>query len=404
MLAARVGGAGVRSNPDRRWKPRTAGVIPVSVLFVVLSAACSSSGTSSVEAAQARVSKAETAVSDAQATVDKTTKQFCGDTKDYIAALDRYGKVFDNSAATVGDVKTGGADLENPRASVSSSAQAVTGARDDLGKAKQDLAAAQAALVAAQASAASATVPPTTAPSTTTTAPLVAPATVDRVKRAESDLTAATQGVTDQTPLAEATVQVNAAAFALEATWLQLFNEAGCLTAEEQQKAATAIHDYTVAVQTDLRTAGYYSDEIDGVYGPSTAAAVQQLQTANGLPPTGWVDRATAAALDTALAAKGGAAATQALTHTAAVQSALKLAGYWTGPVDGQWTPELTDALMRFQTALGVPPTGAVDAATLAALEQAIAQGKAAATSTTTAPASSGPTTTSPTATTSAVN
>jgi peptidoglycan hydrolase-like protein with peptidoglycan-binding domain len=230
------------------------------VLFVVLSAACSSSGTSSVEDGQARVSKAETAVSDAQATVDKTTKQFCGDTKDYIAALDRYGKVFDNSAATVGDVKTGGADLENPRA------------------------------------------------------------------------------------------------FALEATWLQLFNEAGCLTAEEQQKAATAIHDYTVAVQTDLRTAGYYSDEIDGVYGPSTAAAVQQLQTANGLKPTGWVDRATGAALDAALAAKGGAAATQALTHTAAVQSALKLAGYWTGPVDGQWTPELTDALMRFQTDLGVRP------------------------------------------------
>ncbi len=54
------------------------------------------------------------------------------------------------------------------------------------------------------------------------------------------------------------------------------------------------------------------------------------------------------------------------------MQSTLKLAGYWTGPVDGVWTPELTDALTAFQTALGVPPTGAVDVATLNALQQAI--------------------------------
>jgi peptidoglycan hydrolase-like protein with peptidoglycan-binding domain len=54
--------------------------------------------------------------------------------------------------------------------------------------------------------------------------------------------------------------------------------------------------------------------------------------------------------------------------------------------VDGVWTPELTDALTEFQTALGVTPTGTVDAATLHALEQAIADARAAATSTTTEP------------------
>jgi hypothetical protein len=32
---------------------------------------------------------------------------------------------------------------------------------------------------------------------------------------------------------------------------------------------------------------------------------------------------------------------TPALTSAAAVQSTLKLAGYWNGPVDGQWTEEL---------------------------------------------------------------
>ena len=210
--------------------------------------------------------------------------------------------------------------------------------------------------------------------------------------KAESDLEAAMQGVTDQTPLTQATAQVNSAAFALQVTWLRLFNEAGCLTDEQQQKAATAVQEYTVALQTALRTAGYYTADIDGIYGPTTAEAVQKLQSAHGLTPTGWVDRSTAAALDAELLAKSGAVTTEVLTHTAAVQSTLKLAGYWTGPIDGQWTPELTEALQNLQTALGVPATGAVDAATLAALEQTIAQGKAAATSTTT--------TTGPTATT----
>ena len=319
-----------------------------------------------------------------QAAFDKATAQFCGDAKDYIAALDRYGKAFDQSAATVGDIKTVGADLENPRATVVSSAEAVTPARDDLAKAKQELADAQVALAAAQASAASQTLPPTSEPSTTTTAPLVPPATVERVKKAEADFTAATKDVTDQTPLTQATVQVNSAALALQVAWLQLFNQAGCFSDEQQQKAATALQDYTAALQTALQTTGFYDGEIDGVYGPSTAEAVQKLQTKYALPTTGWVDRATASALDAELLATGGAAATQALTHTAAVQSTLKLAGYWTGAVDGQWTPELTEALMNFQTALGVPPSGSVDAATLAALEQAIANAQSAASTTTT--------------------
>ena len=63
----------------------------------------------------------------------------------------------------------------------------------------------------------------------------------------------------------------------------------------------------------------------------------------------------------------------------------LKVAGYWTGPIDGEWTPELTDALKEFQTALGVPPSGAVDTATLNALEETIATAKTL-TTTTSAP------------------
>jgi hypothetical protein len=45
--------------------------------------------------------------------------------------------------------------------------------------------------------------------------------------------------------------------------------------------------------------------------------------------------KATDAALRADLQAKGGAEADQAMAATAAVQQTLKLAGYWSGPVDG---------------------------------------------------------------------
>ena len=62
--------------------------------------------------------------------------------------------------------------------------------------------------------------------------------------------------------------------------------------------------------------------------------------------------------------------------HTAAVQTTLKLAGYWPGAVDGEWTPELTDALKAFQEELGVEPSGEMDPATLHALQTAIAEAR----------------------------
>ena len=157
------------------------------------------------------------------------------------------------------------------------------------------------------------------------------------------------------------------------------------------------VTEYTAALQTDLQKTGYYKGPVDGIYGPQTVDAVKQLQNDSGLPTTGLVDQATALALDEKLAAVGAQAATQSLTQTSAVQTVLKLTGYWTGPIDGTWTPELTDALKQFQTALGVPPSGSVDAATLAAFEQALAKLQTAATTTTT---TAPPATTAPTDTT----
>ena len=148
-------------------------------------------------------------------------------------------------------------------------------------------------------------------------------ATVDRVKQAESEFSTVQRGITDGTPLSQASQQFNSAAVALEMSWLRLFSDAGCLTDEQQKQAEAAVRDYTTALQKSLRDAGYYDGEVDGVYGPATVDAVEALQQAHGLPTTGTVDKATAAALQSDLVAKGGVIAQEAVASTAAVQQTL---------------------------------------------------------------------------------
>ena len=172
-------------------------------------------------------------------------------------------------------------------------------------------------------------------------------------------------------------MQFNAAAVALEVAWLQLFAEVGCLTDAQQEQAATAVEEYSTTLQQALTDAGYYDGDVDGVYGPQTVDAVQALQKSNALPQTGAVDKATDAALQAELADKGMATAQETTASTAALQQTLKLAGYWDGPIDGQWTDELTGALEELQTDLGVPVTGEVDPATIAAFDKALAEATA---------------------------
>jgi murein L,D-transpeptidase YcbB/YkuD len=347
------------------------------VLLVALSGCSGDAVVTPVEAAQAEVAAKEKALADAEAEATATAAAFCEASSTYITALDRYGDVLNETAPTVGDVKDAGKDLTAPAEDAKAAADAAVSAREQVTQAEQDLADAQAALAAAEASAAGETpsdVKPSQVPSPE---PAAAPATVARVEQAEADFAAAQAGITDKTPLVQAAEQFNSAAVALEMSWLVLFAEIGCLTDAQQEQAATAVRDYTVALQQDLADAGYYKGEVDGVYGPETVAAVQALQKANGLPETGTVDKATEAALRSELEAAGAAAAQEEMASTAALQQTLKLAGYWDGPVDGVWTDELTDALKEFQTDLGVEPTGEVDAATIAAFEQALAAAQA---------------------------
>ena len=331
------------STPRRlaRWAAIVVGV-------ALVAAACSDSDNSSttttagtsrttedpVAAAEARLETAQAGVKTANDALTSAGKQFCTDAETYVATLDRYGKVLTDSQATVGDVKTGGADLAAPRESVSSAATAVSTAQANVATANKELADAQAALDAAKATASS--VPPSsTTPASTTTTTLVPPATINRVKQAENDLAQTSAGITDATPLVQATANYNSAAFALEIAWLQLLSAAGCLTDEQQAQAVTQVTAYTTSLQTELQQLGYYKDPVDGVYGPQTVAAVKQFQTDSGLPATGYVDQATAAALDKKLAALSQQQTAQAMTQTAALQTVLKLAGYWTGPIDG---------------------------------------------------------------------
>ena len=355
---------------------RMRGAQALTALLVGLAlatAACSGKPLGGVEAAQARVTNAEKAVADAQAGLQHANSAFCNEAKDYIQAIDRYGKVFSDATATVGDVRTLGADLAAPRGSTASAAQAVLDAHDALNTANRELADAKAALADAQASASGT---PVTSPAAASSPPISSPsvpaATIDRVRTAEADFESASSSITDQTPLVEAAETFTSAAFALQVAWLNLFADAGCLSDERAKEADAAIREYTTALQKDLKTAGYYTGEVDGVYGPDTVKAVEDLQTAAGLPVTGLVDRATAAALDQAVANKGASAAADDAIEATAVQTTLKLAGYWPGAIDGQWTPELTAAVKQFQTALGVKPTGVFDAATLAAIEAAL--------------------------------
>ena len=350
---------------------RPVALAATALVLLTLTGCSGNDADGALKAAQALVAAEEKNLAEAQAAETAATTDFCTASSTYVTAIDRYGDVLNATAPTVGDVRDAGSDLAQPGKDAEQAAQAVADSRAGVATAEQDLAEAQAKLVAAQASASGTT--PSAAPSSASPIPSATPASVTRVQEAETDLAAAQAGITDQTPLDQAAEQFNAAAVALEMAWLQLIGDSGCLTDAQQAEAVKAVTSYTTTLQQALADAGYYDAKVDGVYGPKTVAAVEALQKANGLPQTGTLDKATEKALRSELEAKGGAAAQEETASTAAVQQTLKLAGYWDGPVDGVWTDALTNALEELQKDLGVEVTGTVDAATIAAFEQAMA-------------------------------
>jgi branched-chain amino acid transport system substrate-binding protein len=159
------------------------------------------------------------------------------------------------------------------------------------------------------------------------------------------------------------------------------------LVAQRQQE----IFDSAVFVtqlQLALKALGYFDGDITGVYDEATTAAVAALQRDLGLPDTGEFDEATDAALRERLGGRLDAFA----ASVTELQQALTERGYYTGPIDGRYSAELTAAIKAFQRDLGVPETGIIDVATLQAIyARGVATGTPAPTS---APAASSPTTT----------
>jgi len=350
---------------------RRALVVVTSCLALAL-AGCSDTPESGLAVAQADVTAKEGALADAEAAASDAEQALCDASADYITALDRYGDVLHQTAVTVGDVQDAGDDLGKPAGATKDAAVDAQDARDAVAGAQQDLADAQAALVEAQSSS-GASAPAMTDAATPTPRVTLPAGDVTRVEQAEDEFAAAQAGISARTPLREASEQFNAAAVALEAAWIQLYASSGCLSEDQATQARADATAYTRALQQSLKDAGYYEGEVDGVYGPETVSAVESLQKESGLPVTGTMDKSSQVALQTALSTRAGVDAAEATASTAALQQTLSLAGYWDGPVDGQPSDALTDAVKTAQDDLGVKATGEVDAATVAAFEKALA-------------------------------
>jgi branched-chain amino acid transport system substrate-binding protein len=161
-----------------------------------------------------------------------------------------------------------------------------------------------------------------------------------------------------------------------------------------QQEAYAAAAQIT-KIQQALTFLGFYSGPINGLDTPEFRAALAAFQASVGLPPTGVFDAATDAALRAAL----GPYAALLEATTADIQRLMTDLGFYTGPIDGIWSEELSDSIRALQRELGVPETGVLDAATLRAV---YARGAADATTTTTTapPATTVPPTTPPATTT----
>ena len=72
-------------------------------------------------------------------------------------------------------------------------------------------------------------------------------------------------------------------------------------TPRRSESAGSLSSDTILKVQERLHDMGFYvRDNIDGQWGPSTAAAVRNFQRSKGLRPTGQLDVETLSALDLA--------------------------------------------------------------------------------------------------------
>ncbi|MFK3960873.1 peptidoglycan-binding protein [Guptibacillus hwajinpoensis] len=130
-------------------------------------------------------------------------------------------------------------------------------------------------------------------------------------------------------------------------------------------------------LQSKLKAAGYYSYNVDGIYGQITQKAVQDFQKEKGLSVTGKADSTTISALANASSSSSKSSSSSsdisigmrgsAVTD---LQSKLKSKGYYTYNVDGIFGQITKKAVQDFQKAKGLSQTGVADSKTLSALSE----------------------------------
>ena len=351
--------------------------LPLMLIGALVLGACSSDDSDSASG-----------TTSAPADLDTAIANFCSATEQYVDVLDQYGKAFSDDALTVGQLSVDADELADSRDEVESAIDEVEQARDDEdGDEGEDDTDGDDDSADATTSSTEGT--NNGAGADDSTEPTVSDESMERVESAESDFDDAVAGIDDDTPVEEAGVTLTSAAYQLEIAWSIVYQEAGCL-GDDESSALDQVRNYVSALQTDLSTAGFYTGNTDGVYGPETVDAVKALQADAGLPETGLMDPATQKALQDALEGQESA-------QVAALQGVLALFGYYDGPIDGQWSQQTEDALKALQTDLGVEPTGEMNEETLRALQDKLEEGGQAlddSTSTTTAEAPETTTTT----------
>jgi peptidoglycan hydrolase-like protein with peptidoglycan-binding domain len=145
-----------------------------------------------------------------------------------------------------------------------------------------------------------------------------------------------------------------------------------CLTLAAD--AAAAGNANVAALQVGLRARGYYGGPIDGVKGPGTTAAVRRLQRAARIVVDGIAGPQTRRALGRYGRKPFGGrllATGKRGWDVAALQFALAVRGFPSGPFDGGFGPRTEAALRSFQRWARVGADGVAGPATYAALRSA---------------------------------
>ncbi len=138
-------------------------------------------------------------------------------------------------------------------------------------------------------------------------------------------------------------------------------------------------------LQRALQIKKCYSGHVDGKYGPATAEAVKAYQRANKLSVTGVADSRTIQSLFGKLSEttakddpgmKGISRIGQITvpnttrpgnsgSHVKALQQALKIRGYYKAPIDSSYGKQTTEAVTRYQKAVGLKADGVAGFSTI---------------------------------------